>query len=278
MKSKNTNLNKFESSKIIQQQIERWAQLGEGLSIREWAKLIGVSHSYLSLVLNSDRLISPKALAKLALALDLDKQSRKNLTEARERDWMKLKKIKTSSVHLSDSQKQSAAFADEILDDSVILKSWIHIAFLDFTTCVGFTSDLKESAECFNISISQMQSVVHDLERAGLLKKIGHQYIKVSENVRVPTPRSTQSIRSFHMAMMKKAIKTLEKVPTAEEVSKRLINSYTVAVNEEQLSSAFEQLNKAFYEVVDQLRAGECTSVYQIQFQVMPLVSIKQPS
>lgn len=60
--------------------------------------------------------------------------------------------------------------------------------------------------------------------------------------------------------------------PSSKFVSKRLLGSYTVAVNEEMLDQAFNKMNTTIQSVVDDLKTGACTTVYQVQYQILPLI------
>lgn len=280
MRSKNnkkTDCNLYESSKIIKRHLVQWQQIESGMSVRSWAKLMNLSSSYLSLVLNSKRLVSEEAIIKISKALDLDALSIKKLEDARKRDWIKEKNLKSVVETIADQGFGSSESTEVIIDASVLLKSWIHMALLDFTTCVNFPSDLPSLAKYFNIPLEQVKHVVHELVEAGLLKRDENQrFLKVHENIRVSVPRSSKSIRAFHLAMMKKAMETISSQPaTADVVSKRQISSYTVAVNEDQLPIAFDKMNTSILNVIDQLKTGSCTNVYQVQFQILPLLRIK---
>ena len=264
----------FESSKMIKYHLQQWAKFDDGMSIRSWAKLMKLSPTYLSLVLSSKRLVSVGALNKISLALDLDTISKKNLLEARDRDWLKEKSILSTSDDSKEPSKSSAKYAKEVIDSSVLLKSWIHMALLDFTTCKGFTDDISVLAKYFDVSPTRIQQIITELISSGLLVRDQNQkLVKTHENLRVSVPRSSKAIRAFHLAMMKKAMETLNSHPSNSEViSKRLVNSYTVAVNEEQLPQVFERINAAFLAAVDDLKNGTCTTVYQMQIQILPLI------
>lgn len=269
----------FESSLLIQSYIHKWAKLDESSpSLRNWSKLMKLSPSYLSLILKSQRLVSEKALNSIAVALDLDKISIYNLKSARQRDWIKLKgenqKNPTDEIN-SESKKELSIFADEIIDNGkILLKSWAHMAFLDYTTCQKLPNDIESIAKLFNLTPSAIKQIIFDLKQGGFLKQNpDNSYSKTEKNLRISAPRSNKAIRAFHIAMMKKACETLEKETTPDEVRRRLVSSYTVAANENQLEKTFELINQAFSNVMDQLKIDPCTTVYQVQFQIVPLLT-----
>lgn len=274
VKNKNSkNSFQFESALLIKEHIQKWSEAQEGLSIRSWALLMELSSSYLSLILNSKRLVSPEALMKIVKALDLDTLSKQKLYDARDRDWLKVKNVNFNKLIENTINPSSSINAKEILDSSLLLKSWIPMALLDFSTCTGFTQNQKDLARYFGVTSETIGRLLNELEVAGFLVRDEHNQLKKThQDIRVPTPRSSKSIRAFHIAMMKKAMETLSKPVTPEIVSKRLVNSYTVAVNEDQLPQAFDKMNSAFQSIIDDLKFGPCTTVYQVQFQIIPLL------
>lgn len=279
MNSLSNKQSKFESSTFIQSSINRWSKSDDRkLSLREWAKLMKLSPTYLSLILKSHRLVSEKALTTIAAALDLDKISTKNLKAARQRDWLKIKNpaLLIDPV-IQKNREEKALYAEEVLDCEILLKSWAHMAFLDYTTCHNRTNDIESIAKLFNLSPISVKQILYDLKQSGFLKQNPDgSYTKTEKNLRISVPRTSKSIRAFHIAMMKKATETLEKEASPEEVSKRLVGSYTVAANENQLEKTFELINQTFSQAIDQLKIDPCTTLYQVQFQVIPLLKSSQ--
>ncbi len=221
----------FESSLLIQSYIHKWAKFEESIpSLRNWSKLMKLSPTYLSLILKSQRLVSEKALNSIAAALDLDKISIYNLKSARQRDWLKLKgenqKSPTDEIN-PESKKELSIFADEIIDNGkILLKSWAHMAFLDYTTCHNLPMDIESISKLFNLTPSSVKQIIFDLKQGGFLRQNpDNSYSKTEKNLRVSVPRSNKSIRAFHIAMMKKACETTNPIERMKYALTSIISS-----------------------------------------------------
>ncbi len=266
--------NKFESSELLKQHLENYKNFGEGLSLREWAKLCNLSPTYLSQILNSKRLASENALENLAKGIDLDKISLKNLKIARLRDFMRSKGL--MHQERPNSVESNMEFNGlEVVVDSAILKSWLHFALLDFATCTDVNWDLDNLSKKFGCSKAILKVALNELIEARLLIKDESGILrKFSNHLRVPVPRSTQAVRDFHMGMILKAYETLKKSPwpTPEDVKNRLLISYTVAISPEKFDTACEILNDSVSRVLKELTSGDSSTVYQFQIQLLPLL------
>lgn len=150
--------------------------------------------------------------------------SKQNLHDARERDWLKVKNINFNKLTENAINPSSSKNAKEILDSSLLLKSWIPMALLDFSTCTGFTQNQKDLARYFGVKSETIGRLLNELEVAGFLVRDEHNQLKKThQDIRVPAPRSSKSIR-------------------------------------------------AFQSIIDDLKSDPCTTVYQVQFQIIPLL------
>ena len=89
--------------------------------------------------------------------------------------------------------------------------------------------------------------------------------------MRIPTTRSRQIIRQFHLQMIDKAKLHLQKNNEKVSFEKRLVTGYTIAVNPKQINKAKLILEKALIEASMQLIKGKAKEVYQLQLQLFPL-------
>ncbi|MGZ3771926.1 MAG: TIGR02147 family protein [Bdellovibrio sp.] len=242
----------------------------DGFSLRQWSQIVDLSSSYLNLVINSKRLPPKQSLLKLAQSLNFDKLATESLLEAYEHDWLKLKGI--SSNKDQSLLKQFKEFHTVAEDDSVLLKSWLHLAVLEFSTCENFTSDPVDLAKIFNTSPSNIKIVLFDLLDSGFLIKTPEgQLKKINLKMRVPTSRSREVVRNFHIENLKNAIHHLQTFKDQESFQKRLITGYTVAVNSNKLEEAKLMIEKSMIEIVNQLTDGASEEIYQFQIQLFPL-------
>lgn len=251
----------------------------DGLTLRQWAQMTGLSAAYLNLVLSSKRLPPKKSLLKLAKSLDLDALAVEVLLKAHSQDWLVQKGISPEKAKPVDNHidNQINEFQTIISDDAVLLKSWLHLAILEFSTCQNFTADPASLAKIFNTNISNVKVVLYDLKTSGFLATNSEgQLEKTKLKMRIPTSRSREAVRNFHVESLKKSITHLQTKKDQASFEKRLMTGYTLAVNPKNLEQAKIMIQKSLVEIVSKLTDGSCTEVYQLQIQLFPLSNTEE--
>jgi uncharacterized protein (TIGR02147 family) len=242
----------------------------DGLTLRQWAQMTALSPSYLNLVLSSKRLPPKKTLLKLAKSLDLDSLSTEALLAAHTQDWLAQKKIVYQKIDAVDELVNE--FDTVIAGESILLKSWLHLAILEFSTCHNFTDDPTYLSKIFNTSNSNIKVALYDLLQSGFLIRNRENKLEKSKlKLRIPTTRSREVIRNFHIENLKKAVGHLQTNYDQKSFEKRLITGYTLAVNPEYIDQAKIMIQKSLVEIVAKLTSGSCSEVYQLQIQLFPL-------
>jgi len=258
---------RFESSEVLRKAFLNLKN-NDGLTLRKWAELVGLSSATLNLIINSKRLLPRKHTQNIGSSLGFDDLTQEYLEKAIERDWLRKRGIKPETVSAANLDYSEV---QEIEGDAILLKSWLHLAILEFSTCKNFREDLDFLSNQFRVSKSEVQMVLNDLETSGYLVRGKNGLKKRDKKMRIPTKRSRQIIRNFHIQMLDKARHHLMTQHDSAAFQKRLVTGYTVAVNPKQIAKAKLILEKALLEASTQLVKGACTEVYQIQLQLFPL-------
>lgn len=268
----NKSKNLFQSSEILR--IAFWDhKQKDTLSLRKWAKLCGVDSSTLTLILNSKRLAPRKHLKKIAQSLNFDLLKQSQLENAYRNDLLKIKGINQNISMFDGSEKDIYDIYEVIEGDAILLKNWFYIALLEYSLCKDFKEDYDFLAKKFLLSKSEIQIALHELEQEGYLVRKNGILKKQNKKMRIPTTRSRQLIRNFHIQMLEKAKHQLQSKSDKESFEKRLMTGYTISANTKQLSKAKLLLEKALLEVSKTLSQGEPNEVYQLQFQLFPLTN-----
>ena len=261
---------KYESSDILRK-VFLSLKASDDFTLRKWAELANLNSSTLNLIINSKRLLPKKHLKIMGQSLNLDHLTQDYLEKALDRDWLRKRGIKIESVSTVESD-----FSDihEIEGDAVLLKSWLHLALLEFSTCKNFKEDLDFLSSQFQVSKTKVQDALNDLINENYLVRGKKGLEKKNKKMRIPTKRSRQIIRNFHIQMLDQARNHLQTHHDNASFQNRLITGYTVAVNPKNLPKAKLILENALIEASSRLVRGDCTEVYQLQLQLFPLKSL----
>lgn len=254
----------FESSLQLKKAFSRMKK-AEGLSLRSWAGELSLSPTLVSQVINGKKLGSLTTVMKLGRSLEMDPLDLLDLQEALERDWLRKKGIEPRKELPSRLEVEKV-----ILDDEVLLKSWLNLALLEFTTCDNFKEDLDFLSEKFQAPRPLIRMALNELKKSGFVKHENGQLRKQTRQMRIPTHRSRKIVREFHSQMLDKAKKELCK-DGPEDFAQRLITGYTIAGNPARLEEAKTILQKALIDIAQVLCEGECTEIYQLQSQLFKL-------
>lgn len=266
----------FQSCQILRKQFQELKKM-DGISLRGWSESVGLSPTYISLVLNSKRLPNLETLKQLGLHLEMDKLALAELKDAYQVDWLKKNNIKATPIKKSTKKTSKEDIEVTLMDDTDIFKSWLNLAIAEFTGCDGFTEEPNRLSKLFAASPEEIKQSLYWLTSSGFLVRDENGALKKKyKKVRFPiSHRSRQQMRSFHKQMMLKAIRHMETNTDQEAFQRRLINGYTIAVAPDKVETAKIMLQKSMIEIAQLLSSDKTTEVYQLQVQLFPLTAKK---
>lgn len=260
----------FKSSEILRLSFLEHKQK-DTLSLRKWAELCGIDSSTLTLILQSKRLVPQKHLKKIAESLNFDSLKQSQLDNAFRSDLLKKKGIDQSVSEFQGSEKDINEIYEVIEGDAILLKNWFYIALLEYSLCKDFKEDFDFLAKKFLLPKTEIQKALHELEQEGYLVRKKGILKKQNKKMRIPTTRSRQLIRNFHIQMLDRAKYQLQTKSDRESFERRLVTGYTISANTKQLSKAKLIMEKALIEASTTLSQGAPNEVYQLQLQLFPL-------
>lgn len=243
----------------------------DALSLRKWSELCGIDSSTLALILQSKRLVPQKHLTKIGASLDFDSLKQSQLVNAFRSDLLKKKGIDQSFSGFQSNEKDINEIYEVIEGDAILLKNWFYIALLEYSLCKDFKEDFDFLAKKFLVPKNEIQKALHELEQEGYLIRKNGVLEKQNKKMRIPTTRSRQLIRNFHIQMLDRAKYQLQTKTDKESFDRRLVTGYTISTNTKQLAKAKIILEKALIEVSTLLSQGSPNEVYQLQLQLFPL-------
>ena len=250
-------------------------EVNPAYSTRAFARNLGMSQTYVSLVFSGKREVSLKQAMKIAAHLHLGAPETDHFLEGvlTESDSPRSRVFKRRLEHerRKNEATDSSAFVTLEIDHFRLIAQWYHLPILDLTTTRGFKSDLVWVARKLGISPIEVREAVERLERIGLLKIDSRgKWTKTNAKIFFPSHTSEESIRAFHKQMGLKAINALED-NSPDAFSKRSISGTTMAVNPAKMAEAKKKIEKFQKELASFVTEGPCTEVYQLNVQFFSL-------
>jgi uncharacterized protein (TIGR02147 family) len=227
-------------------------KLNASYSLRAFARDLGISPANLSLVLSGKRALSKAFVYQ----------------------W----KTRSESNKISHQPKISRRYKSPQFiqqDDTPHPTSWSEIALADLTTLKGFKADIQWMAKSLQLTPTQVTDLVTKLVEEGVLQEKNEGLKKNKRKVQLNTQRSYSHIRNFHQTAIKKALVELEKTDQ-ESYRLRHISGMIMAVNPKYFVEAEKRIEAFQQELCDLLTQGSCTSLYQLNFQLFPIVHLKK--
>lgn len=239
-------------------------------SLRAFARDLGVSHAYLSMVFNGQLKLSAKNALKFSQVLDLNEEVSKALLKG----TLEEPSEKRGKGQQESKIKRAPFFFLEI-DQFKLFSEWHHFAILDLTTLKGFQPNTAWIAKRLGISKNEVSTAVKRLERLRLLRRNGKRWEKTHEHLAIPTSKSHQAMRQLHSNLINLALETLA-LDKKRDYERRDISGAMFAINSKRLPQAKKKIEKFRRQLLQYLSKGECDELYQLNVQLFSLTRGKK--
>lgn len=227
-------------------------------SLRAFARTLGLSPSFVSMVLSGKRRINASRVGPVATRLGWPKRQRRmfELTNAYElAPLAERPRILGEIDDLEGTSDVSIVKADVFRAISI----WYHAAICALVGVDDFDSDPVWIAKRLGILPLEADLAVSRLVRVGLLRWKDGKLEKASPLFSTGDVPS-QAIRGFHSHILAKAAVALEQQPMAD----RDIAGITMAIDREKVAEAREKIIEFSRNLRQQLTRGSKNAVYQL--------------
>lgn len=228
-------------------------------SLRAFARDLGLSHTYLSLIINHKKRISAQQAVWLSEALGLDAGRKQEFVHST-----------FNRTKLKADRKASVRFQQLELDKLRLAAGWHHWAILDLTLLQDFQSNARWIAKRLGLSAPLVTEAIQRLKRLGLLESQNGVWKKADHFIAVPTTRSHACMRQLHRDLILKALKNLNS-GSKKDYEARSISGAIIPVNPARLQAAKKRVAAFRRNMIRFLSEGECTELYQLNLQLFPL-------
>jgi uncharacterized protein (TIGR02147 family) len=244
------------SKDILRSFLVRKVENNRAYSARAFARDLGVSAAYVTMILNGKKKINLNRAIEIAQALKLTEKDKESLiTAVLLENGIDIGKRKKALQLASITEEQFTAIAD-----------WYHLAILDLTTTKSFKPNAGWIAKRLGLKTVQVENAVQRLLRLGLLTTFKGTYKKANLQLDLPTKKSMAAVREHHKQMMEQAKLQLDKTD-AESFEKRLIGSITFAGSSEKINEAKKRIADFQQEIADFMGETDCDEVFQLNLQ-----------
>lgn len=231
-------------------------------SLRSFARQIGVSPSYLSMVINGQKEASVRligsAVEKLGIAPALGKQ------------WLEILEETKSKFFLTGKVAFYKTMSSEKFGP---IREWYHYAILELTSIKNFVPSEKWVARILRISEKTVKDAVQHLVNAGYLRIENGTWTNISgSNSNIIPLAEDEDRKHLQMEILEQAKKALDITP----IEDRDQTSVTVAIHTSRLAEAREKIKQFRRELATFLhQGGSGDEVYQLSISLFPLSNTK---
>jgi uncharacterized protein (TIGR02147 family) len=243
-------------------------------SLRAFARTLGVSHTYLSLVLNEKKKLSMHKVVEFSEILGMDEKQRRLFISAAtaEKETQTLMTLGGQTFRVKRKKAKPAIYFELEADRFKVLQEWYHIPLLDLPSTKDFKNDARWIAKRLQISTDQARSGIDRLIRLGLLEEVDGKLRKTNGNIWIGGKKSNRMVRAYHQQMINRALNALDQ-GGEENFHKRSVSSITMAIDPAKLPEAKKRLDKFQRSLWQFLSTGDSLELYQFNVQLFPLTN-----
>ncbi len=255
------------SRQWVMREIDKRIERNPSYSLRSFSRNVGLSPSYLSRVIADKRRLSFRSALIIAESLDLAQKDKLELLELVKQEQVQSGKSNQDTGFLGPEITEQQSYQLSI-DSFSVISNWYHFGITQLMNLDDYKSDFNWMASMLGISAFEVSQAIERLKRLGLVAvdESGH-YYRTKSSIKSSDDVLSQGLQQFHKEILSKAISSLEDVP----VRKRDISSMTIAINEEQLPKAKEEIREFQNKMVKILQKGKKTQVFNLGVTLIPL-------
>jgi uncharacterized protein (TIGR02147 family) len=262
MEKQTTNQNQESSKDVLRKILLSKMKQNPAYSARAFARDIGVSPAFVTMVLNGKKTINLSRAIEITQALKLGEREKQALLGAT---------LSESGLDLQFKNKVDRTDVNDVSEEQfAVIADWYHFAIMDLVTTKGFKNDIAWIAKRLGLRQLEVEMAIQRLIKVGMLTKTAGKLKKAKEQVQFPTKVSMTSVREHHRQMMDRAKEQLEKTDQ-KAFESRMIASMTFAADTKRLAEARQKVLDFQQELANFLSAGDgCEEVFQLNIQLFP--------
>jgi transcriptional regulator with XRE-family HTH domain len=210
-------------------------------SARAFAKNLGLSQAFLSMVINQKRKLSLEQKLKLLAVLGIQE--------------------KPAASKMLDQIELT-------LEHEKILKYWYHFAILELTVTEPLNADAKKISFRLGISEIEASTAIQRLIEFGYLKlNPKNHLIKTKAPFVIDAKKTSRALRAYHQSRLQAANLELEKFDETS-VQNRTFQTLFIPTSRERAQSAKKLIDQFQQQLIQYLISDTPTEVFQLSLQI----------
>jgi uncharacterized protein (TIGR02147 family) len=242
-----------------------------GFSMRILAKESELAVGFLPMVLAGKRVLSGKALAKIAPVLGLGRQERIYFELLVTLGTSSSQKVRLDALDRMKRFKAYQRSNPRELEVYQYLRNWYYVAIREMAALPGFRAEADWIQKRLRVPVALLEvkaALDFLLERGFIERATGGTFLLAEKPLECFGGVFQLGIGHFHGQVLELAIKSIQDTPSAE----RSILGHTVAIDVRELDKAKEILRRALKEIQELGVAQESPdSVYHLEMALFPL-------
>lgn len=237
---------------ILKSEYSRRRVSNPAYSLRAFANFLDISPGRLSEYFNGKRSITNTAQKKIMRRLQLE-----------------------DFFYLNEQNFQDEKTAEALLlSDTTfnIISNDLHYSILSLMDTKGFVSDVTWIASRLNCEPLDVRLAIERLISVGLLKKVGHQLVKLKANLKTSSDIEKKAIKEAHLNVLKHASEALMEIP----IELREISTVTFAIDMKKIKLAKQLITNFRRRLCALLETPSASEVYRLNIQLIPISKITQ--
>ena len=261
---------KNSTTEIIQAAITEKREKNQYFSDNSFARYLGISQSYLNLVLNKKRKITPKLAEKIIKKLDFNDQETLYFNYLMEIERASNKEIAELFVSKIEKFRKDNNYDELSIDKFKFIADWYYSAVFEALSLSGIPKNSVQIAKKLKLPKKLVNRVLQMLVKLELVEKksSNNEYQRIKKTpLRIPSQIISQGLRQFHKQVLLKARSSIEK----QTLDERHIHGMTMAIDPSKLPEAQKKIRDFTRELTEFLEDGEQSEVYQFSSQLFRL-------
>jgi uncharacterized protein (TIGR02147 family) len=184
------------------------------LSLRGFARIAGISHSYLSRVMNSQKSLSIASASKISHILDLSPEEEAHLMRLVARDQVSESSRTGQQLRARILKTQRTTKSTVSLDNFKAIAEWHHFAIIALINVKDFRGTGRWIGERLGIPAEVAKESLDRLIKLGFIKKENGKFVALNDgDIETPHDVASQAVRENHRQHLHLAGQALTKLP-----------------------------------------------------------------